>query len=53
MIDFELMRFMGWSWEDLEATPPYVKQYCWDLMQARLAAENNAHRAAREANRRA
>jgi len=50
LIDFELMRFMGWSWPDLEATPLYVRRYCWDLMQARLEAEAAAHeRAVREA----
>lgn len=44
---------MGWSWADLESTPEYVKQFAWDLMQARLSAENNAHRTAREAQRHA
>lgn len=32
---------MHWSWQDLEDTPDYVRQYVWDLMQARVAAEHN------------
>lgn len=30
--DFCLMRGMRWSWEQLRATPPYVKQYCRDFL---------------------
>lgn len=33
---------MRWSWTDLEDTPAYVRRYSWDLMQARLAAEQAA-----------
>jgi len=43
MADFELMYHMHWSWLDLENTPPYVKRYAWDLLQARLSAEKNAN----------
>jgi hypothetical protein len=43
--DFELMREMGWSWDDLEATPPYVRRVCWDLvMISRAAAAERAER---------
>lgn len=31
---------MGWSWQELDATPIYVKRYCWDLLQIRIAAQN-------------
>lgn len=43
LVDFELMRYMRWSWRDLDETPEYVRRYCWDLMQARLSAERDAH----------
>lgn len=42
MLHFELMRYMGWSWQELEVTPHYVREYCWDLMNARLTAEQEA-----------
>jgi hypothetical protein len=31
---------MGWSWADLEGTPPYVRRYCLDFLniKARVAA---------------
>jgi hypothetical protein len=52
LVDFELMRYMGWSWRDLDDTPDYVRHYAWDLMQARIGAENNAReRSAKEARR--
>lgn len=37
--DYELMREMKWSFADLQATPPYVRRFCWDLMNARRNAE--------------
>ncbi|AIG81250.1 Hypothetical protein AJAP_42395 (plasmid) [Amycolatopsis japonica] len=37
------MRYMGWSWPELDSTPEYVRRYCWDLMQARLSAEQAEH----------
>jgi hypothetical protein len=37
--DFELMRYMRWTWRDLQETPVYVLRYCRDLMGARLRAE--------------
>jgi hypothetical protein len=33
----------GWSWADLEATPPYVRRVCWDLLIARREAERTAN----------
>lgn len=38
--DFELMREMHWSWRDLQATPMYVRRYCWDLT---LASRRGQH----------
>lgn len=34
---------MGWSWEQLQATPLYVQRYCWDLLQIRREAEQAAY----------
>jgi hypothetical protein len=50
IVDFELMRAMGWSWADLEATPLYVRRYCWDLLQARNEAEAAAYERAKDAS---
>lgn len=47
IVDFELMRTMKWSWRDLETTPRYVRQYCWDLIQARNKAESDRIEAAK------
>lgn len=30
--DFVLMRRMHWSWEQLQATPVYVRRYCLDIL---------------------
>ena len=38
---------MGWSWEQLQATPAYVRRYCSDFINARRQAMND--RAEREA----
>lgn len=48
LVDFELMREMRWSWTELQDTPAYVRRYCWDLMQARKTAENDANEKANE-----
>lgn len=29
---------MGWSWQQLQDTPAYVRRYCWDALQAKAAA---------------
>lgn len=44
VIDFLLMHpdGMGWSWQELNATPIYVKRYCWDLIQIKLSAQQDA-----------
>ncbi len=44
VIDFLLMHpdGMGWSWPELDATPIYVKRFCWDLLQIRMAAQKDA-----------
>lgn len=43
LVDYELMREMGWSWPELDATPVYVRRYCLDLMNIRR--RNEAQRA--------
>ena len=37
------MREMHWSWDELQATPPYVRRFCWDFILARRNAENEAN----------
>jgi hypothetical protein len=52
VVDYELMREMGWSWDELERTPTYIRKYCADLMSIRRRAENAAReRAARKPHR--
>jgi hypothetical protein len=29
------MHEMSWSWPELQATPLYVRRYCWDLLLIR------------------
>lgn len=36
------MREMGWSFQELQATPVYVRRYCADFMVIRRAAEARA-----------
>lgn len=38
-IDYQLMKHMGWSWNDLQSTPLYVRRYCWDIACAQAAQE--------------
>jgi hypothetical protein len=46
------MREMGWSWDDLEATPMYVRRFCSDLLWLRRQAEaEEIKKAEREASR--
>lgn len=42
---------MGWSWRDLEDTPPYVRKFCIDLLNVKRRAENTAIERARDKNR--
>lgn len=23
---------LAWSWREMEETPPYVRRFCWDLL---------------------
>lgn len=44
------MHGMGWSWAELQETPPYVKRYCWDTLQIRYRIEaDQMEEASREA----
>jgi hypothetical protein len=38
------MSHYGWSWQEYQATPPYVRRALWDLM----LAKRDAQRAAQE-----
>lgn len=38
---------MGWSWEDMEHTPPYVKRFCTDLLMIRRRIQAEAAERAR------
>jgi hypothetical protein len=51
VVHYELMREMGWSWDDLQATPAYVVRYCSDLMFIRRRAEADQMRRQQEAQR--
>ena len=43
----ELMLAYGWTWQELEATPPYVRRVCGDLLNMRRNAEREATEKAR------
>lgn len=46
------MHEMGWSWEELQTTPIYVRRYCWDLIQIqRQVQREKQEQAEREAKR--
>lgn len=44
-VDFQLMKRMGWDWEQLQACPQYVRTYCLDFLQ--MEEEAMAKRAAK------
>lgn len=44
--DFLLMKRMHWSWEQLQATPWYVRRYTLDFLS--MAAEHEERQADRE-----
>lgn len=47
------MRDMHWSWEQLQATPRYVRRYCSDFLTLHAEARAEAaDRAQREIERR-
>jgi len=33
------MKAMGWSWDDLQATPLYVRRFTWDFACAQAKEE--------------
>jgi hypothetical protein len=48
LVDFELMSAMGWTWQELQDTPLYVRRYAWDLLLTRRQAEKNAQERANQ-----
>lgn len=34
---------MGWSWDQLEATPLYVRRYTWDLLLTRRRVQREVN----------
>jgi hypothetical protein len=50
VVDFELMLAMGWTWQELQDTPWYVRRYTWDLMATRRQAEQDAQERAHRRN---
>lgn len=45
------MRRMHWSWDELQATPVYVRRYCLDFLNAVAEAEERENDRARSAQR--
>lgn len=37
--DFELMHEFGWTWQELQATPYYVRRFTWDLLGLKREAQ--------------
>jgi hypothetical protein len=37
--DFELMHEFGWTWQELQATPHYVRRFTWDLLCLKRQAQ--------------
>lgn len=48
--DFALMRGMRWSWDELQATPSYVRSFCAAYLNA-LGEHNQESDAARTPSR--
>jgi hypothetical protein len=46
LVDFEVMREMGWTWQELQDTPFYVRRFTWDLICIRREAEHKANKRA-------
>lgn len=40
--DFELMHEFGWTWQELQDTPYYVRRYTWDLLSIKREAQQAA-----------
>jgi hypothetical protein len=34
------MHELRWSWRELEETPLYVRQFCWDFIMRRRRVQN-------------
>lgn len=48
-VDFQVMREMRWTWEQLQATPIDVRAFCWDCIQMeRQVAAERAEKTKRE-----
>jgi hypothetical protein len=43
-VDFVLMSRMHWSWEELRATPMYVRRYCADIIAMQAEHEQQQER---------
>ena len=46
LVDFELMHEFGWTWDELQNTPAYMRAVTWDLLNAKRHAQNEANRRA-------
>lgn len=53
-VDWQLMREMRISWDQLQRTPQYVQAFCWDFIIAERRERNSRaeqqHRAAESAS---
>ena len=47
---FELMKEMHWTWCDYEATPVFVRQFCWDFIMRRRRVQNREAERQRDAD---
>ena len=41
---------MGWSWDELSNTPPYVRRFCLDLLNIKRRVHAEAMERARNAH---
>lgn len=37
-VDLELCRYYGWSWDELERTPMFVRNRAWEWRNAQIRA---------------
>lgn len=49
--DFLLMKRMRWSWEELAATPLYVRRYCLDFLGLIAEAEEKKSKKSKSKSR--
>ncbi len=45
LFDLELMEAFGWSWDQLQATPLYVRKLAWQHQQMKAEARRHANEA--------